>query len=369
MNNKKIKIVFIIILIIILALVCKFVFEYQANNAAQVGAHPVEKFEPPSIDSNNNSKYQLNIISTYGDNEAYHPKVLTFENAWNGYKYWMAYTPYPQGDDSKENPHIAVSNDLITWETLDNLDTPTKTRKGLKYNSDSHILYNSDLDRLECYWRYVDDTKNESIIYRRTTKDGVNWTKREVALLNKPRSKVDCISPAILYESGQYKMWYVDQKNTVKYRTSEDGLNWSDATKISLDYEEEVKSWHLDVIHTEKGYEMLVVAYEKWELRNDMNLYYTTSQDGINWETAKVIMRPTVGTDNWDNKGIYRCSFIYQDGVYYIYYSGTDLDYHHGIGMVFGKDIFNLKQITTDYTKLEEVEILKNIFKKYRDNL
>ena len=48
----------------------------------------------------NNSKYQLNIISEYGDNEAYHPKVLSFENDWNGYKYWMSYTPYPQGDDS-----------------------------------------------------------------------------------------------------------------------------------------------------------------------------------------------------------------------------------------------------------------------------
>lgn len=370
MSKKKVKIITIIMLIIILALSCQFIKEYieKNYNSNEVVALVAEKFEPNSIDSNNNSKYQLNIISEYGDKEAYHPKVLSFEKEWNGYKYWMSYTPYPQGDDSKENPHIAVSNDLINWGTLANLDTPTKTKAGLKYNSDSHIVYNNDLNRLECYWRYVDDTKNEAIIYRRTTIDGVNWTEKEVALLNKPRSKVDCVSPAILYEDGQYKMWYVDKNNTIKYRTSTDGLNWSKGIKVDIKYKEEVKSWHLDVIHTEKGYEMLLVSFKSWKLRNDMNLYYTISQDGINWRIAQTVMKPTIATDNWDNKGIYRSSFIFEDGMYYIYYSGTDKDYHHGIGLVYGKDIFNLKQITTDFTKQEEVELLKTTFKRYRDS-
>lgn len=354
-------------LIIIFVLSCNFILERFKNrsNTKEVSAQATEEFEVFDVNSNNNSKYKLNIISEYGDNEAYHPKVLYFENEWNGYKYWMSYTPYPQGDDSKENPHIAVSNDLITWKTLENLDTPANTKKGLKYNSDSHIVYNNDLNRLECYWRYVDDTKNEAIIYRRTTRDGINWTEKEVSLLNKPRDNMDCVSPAILYENGQYKMWYVDKNNTIKYRTSNDGLKWSNGIEIFLEYEEDVKSWHLDVIHTSKGYEMLIVSYKNWQMRNDMNLYYTISQDGINWKNAKIIMKPTVSTLNWDNKGIYRTSFIYENGVYYVYYSGTDLDYHHGIGLVFGKDIFNLKQVNTDYTKEDEVELLKNIFKSY----
>ena len=69
----------------------------------------------------------------------------------------MAYTPYPQGDDAKENPPIAVSNDLINWTTLINLDTPSETIPQERYNSDAHIVYNNELDRLECYWRYVDE--------------------------------------------------------------------------------------------------------------------------------------------------------------------------------------------------------------------
>lgn len=365
MNKRKSRIIFIIILIIIIVFSCKIILEYRENNERQDVFQQAEELNLSNIDSTNNSKHKLNIVSEYGDDEAYHPKVLSFKNDWNGYKYWMSYTPYPQGDDSKENPHIAVSNDLVKWNTIVNLDTPLDTRPALRYNSDSHIVYNSDLNRLECYWRYVDDIENKAIIYRKTTTDGIKWSEKEVALLNKPRSEIDCVSPAILFEDGLYKMWYVDKNNTIKYRTSTDGLKWSTGQKINMNYEEKVKSWHLDVIYTDKGYEMLLVSFENWKLRNDMNLYYTKSQDGINWETAKIIMKPTVGTDNWDNRGIYRTSFIYEDDVYYIYYSGTNKDLHHGIGLVFGKDIFNLKQITTDYKNKQEVELLKETLNKY----
>lgn len=48
---------------------------------------------------------KLDIISSYGDDQAFHPKVLNFEKPWNGYRYWMAYTPYPGADQRKENPH------------------------------------------------------------------------------------------------------------------------------------------------------------------------------------------------------------------------------------------------------------------------
>ena len=47
---------------------------------------------------------KLDIISSYGDDQAFHPKVLNFEKPWNGYRYWMAYTPYPGADQRKENP-------------------------------------------------------------------------------------------------------------------------------------------------------------------------------------------------------------------------------------------------------------------------
>lgn len=312
-----------------------------------------------------NSKYKLNIVGPYGDNEAYHPKVLSFKEKWNGYRYWMSYTPYPKSDDSKENPCIAVSNDLINWKEpkgfKNPLDTPNDVRPQLRYNSDSHIVYNNVLNRMECYWRYVDDVKDEAILFRRCTYDGINWSEREVAAIAKNRKsdRNDYVSPAILFEDNMYKMWYIKNKNRIIYATSKDGLHWQDSKEIKLSYEENVKTWHLDIIHTEKGYEMITVAYKNWKQHNGMNLYYASSQDGVEWNTAKVILKPTVDTKCWDNKGIYRSSFIYEDGIYYLFYGGTSENLNHGIGLMYGKDILKLNNVKTNYKVEKEVNELK----------
>ncbi len=313
-----------------------------------------------------NCKYPLNIETPYGDIEAYHPKVLSFENGWNGHKYWMSYTPYPKGDDSKENPCIAVSDDLIHWSTPEGLTNPLDERvddgEPKQYNSDSHIVYRPDTDELECYWRFVDDVNDQVIIYRRKSKDGVNWTEKEVAM-KATRSKKDYISPAIIFEDNIYKIWYVDKSNKVTYATSENGLDWKDVKVLNISYEKKIYTWHLDVIRTEKGYEMIAVAYDKWANHNDMSLYYTSSKDGITWEKAKTILEPTVTTNYWDNKGLYRSSFIYENGMYYVFYGGTSKSYNHGIGLVYGKDIFKLNKVGTDFKNEKQVEKLKKDMK------
>ena len=340
--NKKLLIAFLLIVIFLLCLI------------------------PPK---DYNSKYTLDIYSPYGDKQAYHPKIIAFEKEWNGYKYWMSYTPYPNGEDLKENPCIAVSNDLINWDipdgyTANPLDEPENMEKGKVYNSDSHLVYNSDLDRLECYWRYVNNYNNSIIIYRRYTADGINWTPKEVALFLKNRKKADCISPAIIYENGIYKMWYVELSGIVKYAESKDGTSWENFKNINLEYDTSLKTWHLDVIKTEYGYEMLTVAFTKFDKRNDMSLYYTNSKDGFTWTKTTEILRPTIKTKNWDNKGIYRSSFIYEDGIYYVFYGGTGKKYNHGIGLVLGKDITNLRKINIDFSKENALEKFNRIIEE-----
>ena len=44
-----------------------------------------------------NYKGPLNISTPDGSKQPYHPSVLYFEGGWCGYKYWMAYTPFPIG--------------------------------------------------------------------------------------------------------------------------------------------------------------------------------------------------------------------------------------------------------------------------------
>lgn len=312
---------------------------------------------------NYNCKNKLEIISSYGDNQAYHPKVIAFKNKWNGYKYWMSYTPYPKGEDAKENPHIAVSNDLVTWvspaDNVNPLDEPEDRQAGKRYNSDSHIVYNNDKNELECYWRYVDDIENKVYIYRKTSKDGIIWTPKVVTAYSDNRKEKDFISPAIIYENGLYKIWYVDKNYNVVYATSKDGILWNDKDKIKLEYPTKLNTWHIDVIHTQNGYEMITVAWDKWANRNNMNLYYTLSNDETSFAKTKIILKPSKGTQYWDNKGIYRSSFIYENGKYYVFYGGTKKNYEHGVGLVYGKNIEKLHKIDIDFKETKQVEKIK----------
>ena len=309
--------------------------------------------------------YKLEIISSYGDNEAYHPKVITFNKKWNGYKYWMSYTPYPGGNSEYENPHIAVSNDLINWyapnEKNISLDEVKNKYKKKRYNSDAHIVYNKDKDTITCYWRYVDDVAGSVTIFKRETSDGITWTAKEKVLYSKDRHKKDYVSPAIIYENSIYKMWYVDVYNTIRYAESPDGIKWTDKNKISFKYPEKLDTWHLDVIKTDKGYEMITVAYDKWKNHNKMDLYYTISNDEVNFKDVIKILEPERGTLNWDNSGIYRSSIIYLNDTYYLYYGAVGVTAERGIGLAYGKDITNLVRDKTNY---KDPKKIKRLIKK-----
>ncbi len=351
----KIKKILTLIIVFLLIIITMFSFKHFYTKK--------EKF---------NCKMKLNLISVYQDNQAYHPKVLSFEQEWNHYKYWMAYTPYPFGNDTMENPHIKASNNLIDWETPNGLINPLddlyKDDKVKKYNSDTHLVYNSDLKRLECYWRFVDDGKNEVTIFRKWTKDGSHFSDKEIFIKSYNRMKCDYVSPAIIYENGIYKMWYVDKRG-VKYIETKDGINWSNAVDVNIIYEDgNLYTWHIDVISTKKGYEMIMVAYKEDDMsRNKMNLYYTYSKNEIkDWVNAEKILKPTRRTDYWDNEGLYRSCMLYENGVYIVFYSGINKDDSRGIGIVYGKDIKKLKSVDIDWNDNENSNELLELIEKER---
>ena len=84
----------------------------------------------------------LKLASAYGDTQATHPSVLHFDEPWNGYTFWIAYSPYPEADDSKENPHILASNDGVNWVLPSGFSNPLDdTPENYKF----HVCYNSCL--------------------------------------------------------------------------------------------------------------------------------------------------------------------------------------------------------------------------------
>lgn len=348
-KNSILEIVVLIMIILFLIVGCNDI----KRNINKKKVTKIKGLIAEREENYHNSEGKLDLTSAYGDNHPTHPKVLAFKKKWHGYKYWMTYSPYPHSDDSRENPHIKVSNDLVHWEDpkgfknpLD--DTPEDYEKEVIYLSDPHLVYNKDLNQLECYYRKVDKKNDEMILYRRTTKNGVKWNEREVVLTTKISEK-DYVSPAIIYDEGMYKIWYVDKSNTVCYAESEDGYEYSDCKKIKLKYPAPVKTWHLDVIKTDYGYEMITVALHSWTDRGNMNIYYFKGKSETKFKKGSIILRPTL--TSWDNRGMYRSSFIYENGIYYLFYSGISMDWDRGIGISYGENINDLKGATKEELK------------------
>lgn len=292
-----------------------------------------------------NAAHKLKLLENGKDLQPTHPKILNFKEKWNGYKYWLIYSPYPYANDEYENPHMLVSNDLRKWEVPKGLKNPIEPKpnnykKQKIYNSDPHILYNKDTNKIELYYRYVNDAKDEVIIYRKISSDGINWTNKEEILKN-TRSIKDYVSPAFIYDNGTYKMWYVDRDLKVIYSESIDGYNYINERVINLNYPtDDLKSWHLDVIKTDKGYEMITVAYGDRAARFTMNLYYFKSADNIKYDKGIVILKPSL--ISWDNMGLYRSTFMYENNNYYLFYSAISNKGERAIGLSYGEHIENL---------------------------
>lgn len=298
----------------------------------------------PSINHNNSKQLLLN--TNINNNQGYHPKVIYFDKLWNGYKYWMAFTPYPNGDETKENPVINVSNDLINWfnpKGIKNpLDVPTISDEN-HYNSDTHLLFNKRANELEVFWRYVNLKDNEVTIYIKKSKDGINWSEKEIFIKSNDRKKQDYVSPSIIFDKGVYKIWYVHRKKIFYFEKK--GVNNSTPRVLKINYSNDYHTWHIDIIYNDikKLYELITCAYIDVNFRNTMPLFYLYSVDNIVWSRPIKILEPSKKRLKFDSEGLYRSSLIYLNNKYYLFYSAHDIKRNAGIGLMYGTNISNLK--------------------------
>ncbi|MNI08055.1 hypothetical protein D3C73_610790 [compost metagenome] len=297
------------------------------------------------INSSPNASEILTFKSYLNNSENIHPKVLYFEKGWRGYKFWMAYTPYPKGEANSENPCIAVSQDGINWIlpknfTANPLDVPFENG----YNSDTHLVYRKDLDIIECWYRPYSTKLAKNAIFRRVSNDGINWQTKETIF---DFNGVQMLSPAINFEDGRYKIWYCFG-GQIRYIESLDssGKNWPKDYKVLKFDWSKFYPWHMDVIKTEKGYEMIVCAWDrsiKGANNNSADLFYCSTD--LNHQIVQdpfPILKRNTNKTAFDFRSIYRASFIKANNKYYIYYSAISDDWTRSMALSFGSDINNL---------------------------
>lgn len=291
----------------------------------------------------------LEIKTFDGSDSPYHPSVLYFKKGWNGYKYWMAETPFsPQCkpyEDRNECPSIHVSNDGINWSEIikNQIDNLTeKEIEELDYFSDPHLVFVND--HIECWYRFTHrhgkkEKYDDLQLVRKCNKDGVNWSRREVMVnlaTNEGKSLGNMVvSPAIIHKNGKYRMWYVNSESRIyrelSYSESVDGKEWTIQKKCVLIGQKNMP-WHIDVNYIYGKY--YLVSYDL----KDITLW--ESNDGITFNYHKKILEPSV-TGSFYSYSLYRACII-EDGKYSIYFSAHD-SLKTYIGLIQGTNVNNLK--------------------------
>lgn len=273
----------------------------------------------------------LEITTFDGNSSPYHPAVLYFKDGWNGYKYWMAETPFsPKSkpyEDRNECPSIHVSNDGKTWtEIIQNPidDLTEKEIKELDYFSDPHLIFVDN--KIECWYRFthrsgIKNKYDDLQLVRKTSSDGVKWNEREV-LVNLATREGDnlgnvVVSPAILYQDGLYRMWYVNsesrEKRELSYSESIDGKIWTEQ-RICIMKGAINMPWHIDVNYIDSTYYLISYDFK------DLTLW--SSNDGITFNYTNKLLEPSV-IGSFYSYSLYRACII-KDKKIKIYFSAND---------------------------------------------
>lgn len=284
---------------------------------------PPDDISPPVLQNAPNPIF----TETYeGSGQTVHPDIIKFELGFKGalsstYRYIMAITPYPYGNDDYENPCVIVSTSGESF-IEDNIPNPiTPAPVNPHHHSDTDIIYYNGMFYL--YYRY------DNSIKLKTSNNLVTWT---------PEKKVNLegASPAFIYDydSNKFKCWICQFNVGVEYYESADGEVFTGQTLTDIPNRiGDLYVWHIDVQKLKlSGKYIALITYSSGAGgKSPTYLFFGVSNDGLHWTVYdKPILSPSVS--GWDNRFIYRSTFIVENGKIKVWYSAADtaLRWHVG---------------------------------------
>lgn len=279
-----------------------------------------------------NAPAPLRIEDDYG--EQVHPDVLYVPGGFCGWEYWMAYTPYPRGDDRVENPMIRVSQDGLQWErhpTIPEPVVPPPVDKN-RHHADPELVYHKGV--LYIVYMTTERCTGETWFSVLSTGDVKTWNEPKQFLHN----FWGCC-PTLVVEQDIWQMWFVELNTHVRgatagiyYCVGQNLFNLAERRTCALEIPNHTP-WHIDVQRTDAGYEALVAAFPKGMDNSRTRLFHMVSEDGISFRPMANIrlLRPSIL--GWDNRAIYRSCFLKDTkGSYRIWYSASSWGLRWGIG-------------------------------------
>ena len=280
----------------------------------------------------------LAITTPEGSGQAVHPDVLEVPAGHLGYRYWMACTPYPFGDDRHENPVLRVSHDGINWQRLIGAPDPLvpAPEQADWHHADTDLVLHEGV--LHVYYITTQCEGARTVFSVITSRDGVHWTAPQVVY-----RAAWGVSPAVLVHMGNWYLWYVwrdtnstDPRSSLRLRSGTSAFEFGGDRRCELELPG-MEVWHIDVIADGDAFEALVAAFPTGTDPSRSRVFHVRSSDGLRFvptSTAPLISPSWFG---WDDRMVYRSTMVRRDdGGYRVWYSAASWGMRCGIGLLEG---------------------------------
>jgi hypothetical protein len=259
-------------------------------------------------------------ISTYdGSNQIVHPDVIFKNN-----KLILAITPYPNYNDSLENPCLYTSNNgLVFHEYLAKINPLVNTPK-MDHNSDPDIMYDKKGNLVLFYLETMRPFTNKVISLTQIGKSK-KFRKRIVLFHDLTKKKDLILSPALANLNDQHFMFFVNcslKKNRIQYVASKNLTKFDSkrTKKVKISFPVNYKPWHLDVITGNDKYYLLVNGFYGEQNADLYSLFIAESNDLIHWTKNHEILTETNVPDK-DLGYIYRATGLVTKDTIALWYS------------------------------------------------
>jgi hypothetical protein len=219
-----------------------------------------------------------------------HFSMAYFPGGWNGAKYYVAFTPYPA--EAREDPHVYSGN---TRHVLQNHGgNPVDDATGPAYNSDVHLFYKADEDRLYLFWRH-ETAGGTSQHYYSYTEDGATWATKVLLI-----SSGAGASPSYFYRKGRWIGLDIDYTTNLvsqdpyylvkREARTLDGMATATAVRANLPTPPSgYHPWHPNILYDSARDEFvalvtLTLINPGGAPNNGGIVYFATSTDALNWQ-------------------------------------------------------------------------------------
>lgn len=232
------------------------------------------------------------LLNYLGGSDLVHPDVVVCSRPWNGYRYWMAVTPYENTDTATENPSVYCSTDGLTWITPPGGSNPIEPAPGgTTYLSDNDLIIAGGTGYL--FFRWTDGTTDRW--YLRTSTDGATWTAK-VMIHEVARATETPLSPGFTFDGQTWRVWYVDatpSPNRIRFRTASSPAGpWSAAQDCAFGAWPVTgrEAWHLDAFRVNDQTILLINDTTTDAAGSGGNLYLSSTVDGTTLSAPTQVM-------------------------------------------------------------------------------